>query len=233
MNHRMQSLSKLGMLAGAAAALTLASCGGGEESAKDTTAAGVPGVGTTTPFPGDLPGAIDTMRSDSLDALASRLAWVPGPSQERECDSGPAGCKAWATMSAIAGQERVDSTNLGQYGTIVARMVLDSGPAAGEKKYKLKPNNTYYIIALPGAGGTWSWTLRGVKKNPNQQPSDSIASGTWVLCDHPTPNTAAAMFRTCDDTLATSGPKAGQLLTYSPISPGWMTCSDGCCTAGM
>jgi hypothetical protein len=139
-------------------------------------------------------------------------------------------------LSALAGQQEItpnDADGSG-YGTVVVRMHNLGKAAQIEDVYKIKGGTyRYYMIAHTVSSTQMNWTLHEV---PQGKTAHKVAEGSWTGCekyDHPTDRQADAMFTTCLKAHAADTTKKGNGKRFDdPTDPAWMTCSDGCCTAG-
>ncbi|MEX2177080.1 MAG: hypothetical protein WD801_00120 [Gemmatimonadaceae bacterium] len=204
-----------------------------------------------TALPGDLPKPLGQMTSDELWAAGNGLRFDNGPVQGRECQKGA----CMGRVDAVRDQQPGAGT-ISPNGTIVARLVNLGRPSGGdddgpENRYGMGRggNAEFYIIALRDGESGWRWTVREAIRNNAGAPRET-ASGSWVTCAH-TPSTPGhpkgrSEFASCstqagDDAEASaSGPRApadhshssAVPTTYNPRDPAWLTCTDGCCTAG-
>jgi hypothetical protein len=172
----------------------------------------------------------------TVPELAKFLAnqkWRPHGPQARTCNGGKA-CKA--QLSAIEGQQEiapVDADGNG-YGTVVVRMQNLGSATQVEDVYKIKGGTfRYYMIAHTASPTSMTWTLHEV---PQGKQARKVAHGSWTGCpkyDHASTRPAEAMFTTCQKAHAIGDTAKGSGKNFDdPIDPTWMTCSDGCCTAG-
>lgn len=182
---------------------------------------------TRLALPGDLPKPLAQMTSDELWNAGQALGFDNGPVQNRNCERG--GCMG--RVDAV-GNQSPGPNNISANGTIVARLMNlgrqgggeDDGP---ENIYRTERDGSarFYIIALPVDGG-WRWTVRKAVRGDGNAPVET-ASGNWVTCRHdpnnPTHPKGRSEFARC------SGGAGGY---FPPNDPAWITCSDGCCTAG-
>jgi hypothetical protein len=199
-------------------------------------------------LPGDLPKPLAQMTSGELWSAGNGLGYDNGPVQGRDCARGACMGRIDAVRNQTPGAGYISPN-----GTIVARLV-NLGRAQGgaddgaEARYGMQKDGgarRYYLIALRNGDG-WSWTVREATPNGSTPPIET-ASGTWVTCSH-NPNMAGhpkgrSEFASCgaaggdDDALQTGGPSLphtdGSSHLFPPRDPGWLTCTDGCCTAGM
>ena len=217
--------------------LTVA-CSKGDSRASDSAAA--PAAAQTParalvaqqrpPGPGALTKPIADYTGDELFALMQSLQYA-GPN-ERARRAGPAGNQT--TRVRVEGVVNEDSTVLGavpQFGVIVSRgRNLGS---ARESLYGMLPGAryTYLLIVLPGTGNTARWQIEQLDVNGNARSHSSLATGTFVGCDHrPWVRGAAADFRTCAD--STVRP-ASMFPLQGGDPPWWVKCEEGCCIAQM
>ena len=197
-------------------------------------------------LPGDLPRPLANMSSGQLFAFGSRLRFDNGPVQDRVCARGA--CKG--RIDAVRDQTPGPAT-ISANGTIVARLVnlgrgdggADEGP---EERYRTaRGQHDFYLIALKTPTG-WAWTVRVAVRNGVGAPVET-AAGNWVACQHdpnnPNHPKGRSQFASCsgttrdDDLVRAAGPRAPREYTIAqqpnnPLDPGWLTCTDGCCTAG-
>lgn len=195
-------------------------------------------------LPGDLPKPLAQMTSAELFSFGADLRFDNGPVQERNCARG--GCKGRidAVRDQVPGPALISAN-----GTIVARLVnlgrdgVDDGP---EARYGTAPGqNEFYVIALKDGDG-WTWTVREAVRNGGGAARET-ASGTWTTCRHdpnnPSHPKGRSQFASCnagageEDLARVAGPRlprdhAVSLRMFNPLDPGWLSCSDGCCTAG-
>jgi hypothetical protein len=178
-------------------------------------------------LPGDLPKPLAQMTSDELWNAGQGLSFDNGPVQNRGCARG--GCMG--RVDAVRDQTP-GPTNISANGTIVARLMNlgrqgsgdDDGP---ENIYRTERDGSarFYIIALP-VDGAWRWTVRKAVRGDGNAPVET-ASGNWVTCSH-NPNNPSHPKGRSEFARCSGG--AGGL--FPPDDPAWITCSDGCCTAG-
>lgn len=195
-------------------------------------------------LPGDLPRPLAQMTSGELFAVGGALQWDNGPVQDRDCARGSCRGRIDAVRDQTPGPGNISAN-----GTIVARLVnlgrdgRDDGP---ENRYGTRPGQQeFYIIALKNGDG-WSWTVREANRGSADAPRET-ASGAWTSCRHDPANAAhpkgRSQFASCgaaagdEELLRASGPRlardyATSLVPYNPLDPGWLSCTDGCCTAG-
>jgi hypothetical protein len=199
----------------------------------------------TRALPGDLPKPLAQMTSDELFAFGASLRFDNGPVQDRDCARG--GCLG--RIDAVR-EQTPGPGSISANGTIVARLVNlggRDGNEGPESRYQTaRGRQEFYLIALKTANG-WSWTVREAARNGSDAPRET-ASGTWTVCRHDPANPGhpkgRSQFASCtgnagasDELMRSAGPRipgdfAVSLLPYNPGDPGWLSCSDGCCTAG-
>jgi len=200
-------------------------------------------------LPGDLAKPLGQMTSAELWTAGNALRFDNGPVQGRDCQRGACSGRIDAVRDQIAG-----AASISPNGTIVARLVNLGRPAGGndegsENRYGTARDGSaaFYIVALRDGNG-WRWTVREAIRGGTGAPRET-ASGSWVTCKHdasaPGHPKGRSEFASCstgtgDDAGASSnGPHAGVdhqssalRVMYNPRDPGWLSCSDGCCTAG-
>jgi hypothetical protein len=181
--------------------------------------------------------AFDKMTNTELAQFLATLQpkWHEHGKQARDCTGGKS-CQA--QLSAIDGQQEIspDDAEGNGFGTVVVRMQNLAGTDKEvENMYALKGGAfKYYMIAHKASATTMSWTLHEV---PNGGTATEISHGTWTACDkydHDSARLADAMFATCAKAHVTgdTAKKNGKKKFDDPTDPAWMTCVDGCCTAG-
>lgn len=197
-------------------------------------------------LPGDLPKPLAQMNASELFAFGASLRFDNGPVQDRDCARGACLGRIDAVRDQTPGPGSI-SVN----GTIVARLVNlggRDGNEGPESRYQTaRGQQEFYLIAMKTAGG-WSWTVREAIRNGFEAPRET-ASGRWTVCRHdptdPTHPKGRSRFASCtgssgasgsDDLARAAGPRLPRdyaaALAYNPGDPGWLSCSDGCCTAG-
>jgi len=199
-------------------------------------------------LPGDLPAPLARMTSGELFEFGAGLRFDNGPVQDRGCAEGPCLGRIDAVRDQTPGASSISAN-----GTIVARLVNlggsrgDEGP---ENRYQTgRGQQVFYLIALKQGNG-WSWTVREAARAV-RTPSRETAFGAWTVCRHDPANEnhpkGRSRFASCaasagsgsagDDLTRAAGPHhprehAVSLLALNREDPGWLSCSDGCCTAG-
>jgi hypothetical protein len=165
--------------------------------------------------------------------------------QDRACARGACLGRIDAVREQTPGPSSISAN-----GTIVARLVNlggGQGNEGPENRYQTaRGQQDFYLIALKTSTG-WSWTVREAVRNESTAPRET-ASGSWTVCRHD-PSIAShpkgrSQFASCsgnagsgEELMRAAGPRAPRdyalsLLPYNPGDPGWLSCSDGCCTAG-
>lgn len=180
-------------------------------------------------LPGDLPKPLSQMTSDELWNVGQGLGFDNGPVQNRNCARG--GCMG--RVDAVRDQTP-GPLNISANGTIVARLMNLGRQGSGEND---GPENIYrtdrddaarfYIVALPVDGG-WRWSVRKAVRGDGNAPVET-AQGNWITCRHDASNPAHPKGRSEFARCAGQGGAGG---LFPPNDPAWITCSDGCCTAG-
>jgi hypothetical protein len=199
----------------------------------------------TRALPGDLPKPLSQMTAGELFAFGASVRFDNGPVQDRDCARGSCLGRIDAVRDQIPGPSSISAN-----GTIVARLVNlggGQGNEGPENRYQTaRGQQDFYLIALKTSTG-WSWTVREAVRNEGIAPRET-ASGAWTVCRHD-PSIQGhpkgrSEFASCsgsagadEDLTRASGPRiagdsAVSLLAYNPRDPGWLSCSDGCCTAG-
>lgn len=195
-------------------------------------------------LPGDLPKPPAQMTSAELFAFGASLRFDNGPVQERTCARGGCMGRIDAVRDQVPGPALISAN-----GTIVARLVnlgrdgVDDGP---ENRYGTAPGqNEFYVIALKSGDG-WTWSVREAVRNAGNAPRETV-SGTWTTCRHdpnnPSHPKGRSQFASCTtgagevELTRAAGPRpprdnAAAHIVLNPLDPGWLICSDGCCTAG-
>lgn len=171
-------------------------------------------------LPGDLPVALSQMTSAELFEFGAGLRFDNGPVQDRGCMEGPCLGRIDAVRDQTPGAGSISG-----YGTIVARLVNlggNRGNEGPENRYQTgRGQQVFYLMALKQANG-WSWTVREAARGARTTPRET-ASGAWTVCRH--------------DPATENHPKGRSRFASCAASagagdPGWLSCSDGCCTAG-
>jgi hypothetical protein len=199
----------------------------------------------TRALPGDLPKPLSQMTAGELFAFGASVRFDNGPVQDRDCARGSCLGRIDAVREQTPGPSSI-SVN----GTIVARLVNlggGQGNEGPENRYQTaRGQQDFYLIALKTSTG-WSWTVREAVRNEGVAPRET-ASGDWTVCRHD-PSIAGhpkgrSEFASCsgsagasENLMRASGPRivsgdATSPFVYNPRDPGWLSCSDGCCTAG-
>lgn len=186
---------------------------------------------------GDLPDPIGTMTAGQLFTEGGKLSFVGGPWQSRNCEKGS--CKA--RIQAVKGQSPGPST-VSTKGTIVARLqnrgsLLGYKDEGKEELYELRrfgdDKSVYYLVAIGDGSGGWTWGIYQATENGTAIVTP-VKSGAWTDCTRDTGNAShpkgESEFARCPHPTVAGG--QAQAMTYSPIDPGWLECSAGCCTAG-
>lgn len=196
---------------------------------------------TPRTFDPNLPKSIDAMTAGELWDAADPVGFTLGPYQERDCAQGT--CEG--RFDAVAGQVPGPGTVTAN-GTIVARIVnagggLFSGNRGEEQRYKATlrgGNRRYYVIARSDGSGGWSWSVREAIRNGTSLARET-ARGTWTTCaldssnpDHPRSKSQFAKCPHGADNDDANGSGEALRMIYSRVDPGWLTCTEGCCTAG-
>lgn len=243
MNQRLVRVPRLGVLAVVAAAAVGVACQGreGQTDSLHTTPGTKAAAALAAPriLPGALPMDIDSMPTDSIQRFVNALRLNGGPSQPRNCSAGA--CRA--KLDAVDGQRDIigyDADGNG-FGTLVIRAQNEASSKSNEEaKYGLKGGGTwYFFVAHKVDSLAMSWTLH--QWEPGNNPR-KVSQGSFTECEHEepeSPTVATALFRKCTDpyvpvgaTKATKATATKGAPAIDADSPGWMTCSDGCCTAG-
>jgi hypothetical protein len=200
---------------------------------------------TRRALPGDLPKPLSQMTAGELFAFGASVRFDNGPVQDRGCARGPCLGRIDAVREQTPGPGSISAN-----GTIVARLANlggNQGNEGPENRYQTaRGQQEFYLIALRQGDG-WSWSVREATRNGPDAPRET-ASGAWTVCRHDPSNPnhpkGRSQFASCTANAGTgeeltraAGPRmprdyALSLLAYSPNDPGWLSCSDGCCTAG-
>jgi hypothetical protein len=184
------------------------------------------------------------MTTGELFAVGSALRFDNGPVQDRDCARGACKGRIDAVRDQIPGPASISAN-----GTIVARLVnlgRDGVDDGTENRYGTAAGQRdFYIIALKN-GDSWSWSVREAIRAGTAPPRET-ASGTWTVCRHDPTNPGhpkgRSQFASCsgaagdEELMRSAGPRiprdfATAIVAYNPLDPGWLSCSDGCCTAG-
>ncbi len=198
-------------------------------------------------LPGDLPKPLGQMTAGELFAFGASVRFDNGPVQDRDCARGTCLGRIDAVREQTPGPSSISAN-----GTIVARLVNlggGQGNEGPEDRYQTaRGQSEFYIVALKTASG-WSWTVREATRNGSEAPRET-ASGAWIVCRHdpsvPSHPKGRSQFASCtgnagagtgEELTRAAGPRlprdyAVSFLSYGPRDPGWLSCSDGCCTAG-
>jgi len=236
-NHRLKAFPKSAGAAVLVAALFVSSCTQRSESG-DTTAGSTVGAKITNP--GDLPDDLTNMSATDLEDFARKIDSIVGTEQPRRCRGTPqcdAGTgRTMAQVQTFVGQEKLDLQNVGQHGTLVMRL-RNTRPGGGrEARYDLLPGaHVYYVIASKAQDGSLTWTMQElILSGPNPQKGRTMP-GAWRECgeDHTPPANQLPQFWACPGIISATAAGRPSGRVGDPLTdPAWMTCSDGCCTAG-
>lgn len=211
------------------------------------TIAAIEPVPAPRALPGDLPQPLAQMTAGDLFAFGASLRFDNGPVQDRDCSRGRCLGRIDAVVDQVPGPGSISAN-----GTIVARLVNlggRDGNEGPESRYQTaRGQSEFYLVALK-AGAGWTWTVREAVRNGETQPRET-ASGSWTVCRHDPANPGhpkgRSQFASCSGSAGTddgqgllrsAGPRSPRdyalsLAPYNPGDPGWLSCSDGCCTAG-
>ena len=184
--------------------------------------------------PGDLTKPLDQYTGDELNSLVASLQFTGGVTRARRCRDLP-GCNGGnptrdtrVNVEAIAGEDSIGGTNVGQFGTIVARGRNIGG--ARESMYGMRPGNRYqyFLIILPDTGGTNRWQIEQLEVVGNNRTHAPLASGRTRGCNHPFVPGARTDFRSCAQPPLV---RPASFVQAIDDSPWWYACPAGCCTA--
>jgi len=182
------------------------------------------------PLDGDLPVALGQITSDQLFQFGRTLRFDNGPVQQRICARAGCNGRVDGVRDQVPGP-----ANISDNGTIVARLVNLGRAGSGEDEgdeavYHTARENgqvDFYIVAVKSRSG-WSWSIRRAVRGETTPPAE-LASGNWISCRHdpnnPNHPRGKSEFARCPN-------QGGAGALFPPNDPAWITCSDGCCTAG-
>jgi len=232
-------------LAGTALA-AIAACGGSDRQKSDSGKAPVAALAnanaSANAAPAALPGAlskpIDQMSGDELYGFVHRLNFVGGNERQRRC-RGRAECRGRPSrftslrVDAVDAQDSLSAAATPAYGVVAAR-TLNHGQDV-DTMYNTRPGAyEYYLIVLPGTGGSATWRLEELTTTNGARAHRSVATGRFKECGHKFVRGARADFKSCTEAAAAVQPAA--FSRTAPMqtdgeSPIWISCALGCCTA--
>jgi hypothetical protein len=211
----------------------------------DTGAGTPPNTLTTTPpagakLPGQLEKPIDQYSGDEFYALVQRLTWGGGADRERAC-KGEKACDGTAPtkfttvrVDAVEGQDSLSAIGVPTDGVVAIR-AINKGDVT-EDRYDMKAGKQleYFLIILPGKGGTGTWQLEELDTTPGARRHSPAGTGTFKPCNHPyqPKRVNRANFYTCSDShMSDTLQKAGMVMFDPKKDPLWLGCAQGCCLA--
>jgi hypothetical protein len=181
-----------------------------------------------------------TMSATQFDSLVNNVEWVDGNTRDR-CTSAACNTTVKVRIDANKTSYKIDSTNSGTQGTLVARVQNLGSDTTFMYHFKPGPNYTYYFL-VKQSGVSSIWVL--LEKRVGAAP-DSVGSGRFKGCfDHPAATSARADFRDCLPRVAMvsatphvtalvsdvfAATTAHSLATQVVEKPAWIGCAYGCC----
>src|SRR5258708_1447814 len=158
---------------------------------------------------GDLTKPLSQYTGAQFAALVRPLRYGQGADRPRKC-RGPAECSAGrlvpVRVDAVADADSLAPGNLPRFGVIAAR-VRNRG-AEMEERYNMRggPQYTYYLIVLPATDGSATWSLEELDRPGAAIAHRTVASGPFILCNHPFVRGARADFKTCTQATGAQAP---------------------------
>ena len=186
---------------------------------------------TAAKLAGTLPNPVGEMSPTAFHELTTSLTWTGGTDVERRC-TGTADCDAGIARTSVRIDATPDSRFVGPKtadanGVIVAR--IKNNGAFQATMYGFKPGPfEYYFIVYGNKTGSATWSLEEVNTSAGFSHT-SIATGTMKGCGHAPAKASKASFQSCDH----SSSAIGSSLREGGDQPGWVSCSEGCCTFGI
>ncbi|MGH7652228.1 MAG: hypothetical protein ACREMS_10345 [Gemmatimonadaceae bacterium] len=195
-------------------------------------------VGGCASLRGVLSQSYAIMSPTQFDSLVNNVDWTGGNTRDR-CTNEACDTTVKVRIDANKTSYKIDSTNSGTQGTIVARVRNMGSATTFMYHFKPGPNYTYYFL-VKQSGVSSIWVL--LEKRVGFA-ADSIASGPFTRCYHPPIASARADFRDCTPVVTSGigGPQVTALVseglagtTAHPSSavaekPAWIGCAYGCC----
>ena len=188
---------------------------------------------------GDLTKPLAQYTGAQFAALVRPLRYGQGATRNRKC-RGPQECNGGrkqvsVRIDAVADADSLGPGNFGQFGVVAARL-RNTGPDM-EARYHMRadPEYSYYLIVTSQGPGNPVWIVEELDTQGASVTHRTVASGRFVLCNHPFARGARADFYTC-----ANSPARGGRATLSPVlftrqgsedPPIWIGCAAGCCTA--
>jgi hypothetical protein len=231
----------------AALLLMLAACSKGDAprtgAARPLTGANAPAAASRSAarqLSGALTKPFDAYTGDEFYAFVKGLAFTADVVKDRKCKNDPA-CvsapnakKIKVGVAAVVGQDSLSSGTTPQYGVVYIR-ATNKGDAE-EARYSMKAGKhlEFYLVVLPGSGGTMQYRLEQLDTRSGSRQHMSIGTGPLTECPHTWTPGAKADFKTCASAAAAhdSVVKLDLHLQVSGDDPMWATCSTGCCVVG-
>lgn len=204
-----------------------------------TLGAHAPVQPTRRALSGDLTKPLAQYTGAQFAALVRPLRYGQGATRARRC-RGPQECNGGrrqvsVRIDAVADADSLGPGNLGQFGVVAARL-RNTGPEM-ESRYNMRadPEYSYYLIVTSQGPGNLVWIVEELDTQGTNVAHRTVASGRFVLCNHPFVKGARADFYTCDNSPARGGRATLLPVMFTPQTfedpPIWMACAAGCCTA--
>ena len=204
-----------------------------------TLSAHAPVQPTRRALSGDLTKPLAQYTGAQFAALVRPLRYGQGATRARRC-RGPQECNGGrrqvsVRIDAVADADSLGPGNLGQFGVVAARL-RNTGPEM-ESRYNMRadPEYSYYLIVTSQGPGNLVWIVEELDTQGTNVAHRTVASGRFVLCNHPFVKGARADFYTCDNSPARGGRATLLPVMSTPQTfedpPIWMACAAGCCTA--
>jgi hypothetical protein len=231
---------------------TLSACTS-KERAPDSARADSTAAGATPPAPANslattpsstasLPGAltkpIEQYTGDEFYAFVQALKWGGGVEKDRKCKGDPScdGTKpskqTKVRVDAVDGQDSISATTVPANGVVSVRAINRGALTEDRYGFKAEKKLEYYMIVLPGTGGSGRWQFEEVDTTPGARSHISVGTGTFTPCNHPykAGRVNRANFYTCADSPSGDSVQRSNLMMFSkPTDPIWIGCAAGCC----
>jgi hypothetical protein len=144
-------------------------------------------------------------------------------------------------IEAMSVANRVDLNDVGDYGTILARLRNLGG--GNDPTFGTTPgaSHEYYIIVTPGTkADTAAFAVVGITRGPHPTMLSPGNNGSIAPCakDEPAAPYSSARFGGCLHRDSASGPERTSFLGVRTLSAqgrgsAWVSCSAGCCELGV
>ena len=130
----------------------------------------------------------------------------------------------------------VDATDetLSPDGVVSVRAINRGTLAEDRYGFKAEKKFEYYMIVLPGTGGSGRWQFEELDTTPGARKVTTFGAGTFKPCNHPyrPGRVNRANFYTCADSPSGDSVQTSNLKMFSkPTDPIWVDCAAGCCIA--